>query len=238
MNESSYDTSSLQLLEVYKNLEFRAANNNQFLYFQVIINADSSNRKYARSILNLWLSSDGSHSKKTGFQFPIRNTAHPFLNNQFSSLTGWGGFKSILSDTQKVRLANYIKDTESKILYFNVISGSIDLIEPDGGRGFSINRNLTKRKIILDFIIPLNADGVEILGVPKRRGSKLAIGFEILPSSNILRSRPQVSQSLVSPGIGRPLQATGRPYIGGVQSKKSSEIHWLNITLATTDKTP
>ena len=238
MSETSYDTSSLQLLEVYKNLEFRAANNNKFLYFQVIITADSTNRKYAQSILNLWLNSDGSHSKKTGFQFPVRKITHPFLKSQFSSITGWGGFKSILSDTQKVRVSNYLKTSESKILYFNPDSGSIDLIEPDGTRGFSISRKLTDKQIILDFIIPLNANGKEILGAPDGPGAELIVGFEILPGSNIFRSRPQTPQSLVSPGIGRPLQTTGRSNIGRAQIKKSSEIHWLNITLATSDKTP
>ena len=238
MDETSYDTSSLQLLEVYKNLEFRAANNSKYIYFQVIINADSTNRRYARSILNLWLNSDGSHSKKTGFQFPIRKKAHPFLESQFSSITAWGGFKSILSDTQKVRVSNYLKDAESKILYFNPDSGSIDLIEPDGTRGFSISRMLTNKTMILDFIIPLNADGVETLGAPKGDGSKVVIGFEILSGSNILRSQPRPSQSLASPGIGRPMQTTGRSNIGRTQIKQSSEIRWLDITLATVDNTP
>ena len=237
MNETSYDTSSLQLLEVYKNLEFRAANNDNYLYFQVTINADSTNRKYAQSLLNLWFNSDGSRSKKTGFQFPIRKTTHPFLNNQYSSLTAWGGFKSILSDTQKVRVSDYLRDAESKILYFNNKTGTIDLIEPDGTRGFSISRSLTKQKMILNFTVPLNANGEEILGVSNTVAQNLSIGFEILPSSNINRSRPQASQSLSSPGIGRPLQTIGRSNIGGSQLKKSSEIHWLSITLATADET-
>ena len=236
MNESSYETTSLQLLEVYKNLEFRAANNDNYLYFQVTINADSTNRRYAQSILNLWFNSDGSHSKKSGFQFPIRKTVHPFLISQFSSLMAWGGFKSILSDTQKVRVSNYLKDAESKILYFNNNTGTIDLIEPDGTRGFSISRSLTKQKMILDFIVPLNANGEEILGVLNSDSLKLSIGFEILSGSHINRSRQRAPQSLSSPGIGRPMQTTGRSNIGGSQLKKSSEIHWLNVMLATADK--
>ena len=238
MNETSYDSTSLQFLEVYKNLEFRAANNDKYLYFQVIINTDSSNRRYAQSILNLWLNSDGSHFKKTGFQFPIRKKAHPFLKSQFSSIIAWGGFKSILTDTQKVRVSNYLKDTESKILYFNSDSGSIDLIEPDGTRGFSISRKVSNKTMILDFIIPLNADRIEILGVPEGKGTDLTVGVEILPSSNILRSQPRSTQSLAPPGIGSPLQTTGRSNIGRGQIRQSSEIHWLNITLATMDKTP
>lgn len=238
MNETGYDTSSLQLLEVYKNLEFRAANNDNYLYFQVTINADSTNRRYAKSILNLWLNSDGSHFKKTGFQFPIRKIAHPFLKSQFSSITEWGGFKSILSDTQKVSVSEYLKEAESKILYFNPDSGTIDLIEPDGTRGFSISRTLTNKTMILNFIIPLNANGVGTLGVPEGDGTNLSIGVEILPVSNILRSQPRTTQSLASPGLGRPQQTTGRSNLGRAQIKQSSEIRWLNITLATMDKTP
>ena len=221
----------LQTVEEFKNLEFKAGNNVNYLYFSVIIKADSLNKKYSRSVLNLWLNSDGLHLKNSGFQFPLKRGPHPFIKNQFSSLASWGGFKSMLTDTQSVRLAGHIKEYEKKILYFNEQSRTIDFIDADGTMGFKMTRKFVSETMTLNFIIPLNADGEKVLGVSKPVENSLAIGFEILPDYNISRPRARSGPTLASPGIGSPLQSTGRSPTFISQPKLKPEIYWLNLIL-------
>lgn len=229
--ENGYDPLMLQTVEVFKNLEFKAGNNENYLYFSVIIKSDSLNKKYSRSILNLWLNSEGLHLKNSGFQFPLKRGPHPFIKNQFSSLANWGGFKSLLTDTQSVRLADRIKDYEKKILYFNEKTRTIDLIDADGTMGFKMNRKFVSETMTFNFIIPLNADGEKVLGVTEPVEKSLAIGFEILPDYNINRPRVRSGPALTSPGIGSPTRSTGRSPTFLSQPKLKPEIYWLNLKL-------
>ncbi len=231
--ENRYQPSSLKIVEEYSNLEFKAANNDKYVYLSIVIKTDSNDRRYSNSIINLWLSSNGLHSKNSGFQFPLKKHVHPFLKNQFSSITNWGGFKSMLTDTQKVRLHNLIRDAETKILYFNKENGSIDPIESDGSRGFRLNKAIKKNEIILNFVIPLNADTDDQLGVIGEVKNNLAIGFEIMPNYSIFRSNTRPQQPLNSPGLGRPLQQSGRSF-SDPQSRtgQKSEIYWLDLILS------
>lgn len=232
MDENSYQPSSLTIVEEDRNLEFKAANNDKYLYLSVIIKTDSMDRRYSNSIINLWLNSDGLHIKNSGFQFPLKKQAHPFLKNQFSSLTNWGGFKSVLTDTQEIKLKIRIKEAERKILYFNRDNGKIEPVESDGSLGFRLHKIISKNSIQLNFIIPLNAGLGDKLGVIGSVKSDLAIGFEILPNYNIFRSNVRPQQLLNSPGLGRPLQQSGRLPVQQSRAAQKSEIYWLNLTLA------
>ena len=232
IDENSYQPSSLIIVEEYHNLEFRAANNDKYVYLSVIIKTDSLDRRYSNSIINLWLNSDGLHSKNSGFQFPLKKRAHPFLKNQFSSLTNWGGFKSVLTDTQEIKLKIRIKEAERKILYFNRDNGKIEPVESDGSLGFRLDKIISKNSIQLNFIIPLNAGLGDKLGVIGPVKSDLAIGFEILPNYNIFRSNVRPQQLLNSPGLGRPLQQSGRTPVQQSRAAQKSEIYWLDLTLA------
>ena len=232
MDENSYLPSSLTIVEEDRNLEFKAANNNKYVYLSVIIKTDSLDRRYSNSIINLWLNSDGLHSKNSGFQFPLKKQTHPFLKNQFSSLTNWGGFKSVLTDTQEMKLKNRIKEAERKILYFNRDNGKIEPVESDGSLGFRLDKIISKNSIQLNFIIPLNAGLGDKLGIIGPVKSELAIGFEILPNYNIFRSNTRPQQPLNSPGLGRPLQQSGRAPVQQSRSAQKSEIYWLDLTLA------
>ncbi len=232
MDENSYLPSSLIIVEEYNNLEFRAANNDKYVYLSVIIKTDSLDRRYSNSIINLWLNSDGLHSKNSGFQFPLKKQAHPFLKNQFSSLTNWGGFKSVLTDTQEIKLKIRIKEAERKILYFNHDNGRIEPVDSDGSLGFRLDKIIFKNSIQLNFIIPLNAGLEDKLGVIGSVTSELAIGFEILPNYNIFRSNTRPLQPLNSPGLGRPLQQSGRTPGQPSRAAQKSEIYWLDLTLS------
>ena len=229
--EDRYDPLMLQTVEVFKNLEFRAGNNENYLYFSVIIKSDSLDKKYSRSILNLWLNSEGLHLKNSGFQFPLKRGPHPFIKNQFSSLTNWGGFKNMLTDTQSVRLSDRIKEYGKKILYFNENSRTIDLIDADGTMGFKLTRKFGSETMTINFIIPLNADGENVLGLSEPVEKSLAIGFEILPEYNINRPTARSGPPLTSPGIGSPFQSTGRSQSFISQPKLKSEIYWLDLKL-------
>ena len=229
--ENRYDPLMLQTVEVFKNVEFKAGNNENYLYFSVIIRSDSLNKKYSKSVLNLWLNSEGLHLKNSGFQFPLKRGPHPFIKNQFSSLADWGGFKSMLTDTQSVRLTDHIKEYEKKILYFNENNRTIDLIDADGTMGFKITRKFVSETMTLNFVIPLNADGENVLGVSEPVEKSLAIGFEILPDYNISRPRARSIPTLTSPGIGSPLQSIGRSPTFLSQPKLKPEIYWLNLKL-------
>ena len=232
MDENRYKPTSLLTVEEYHNLEFKAANNDKYVYLSIIIKTDSLDRRYSNSIINLWLNSDGIHSKNSGFQFSLKKQAHPFLENQFSSLTNWGGFKSVLTITQEVRLKNRIKEAERKILYFNKANGSIELVESDGSRGFRLDKIISKDNIRLNFVIPLNAGLGDKLGVSGSVKANLAIGFEILPNYNIFRNNPRGQQPLNSPGLGRPLQQSGRTPALQPRSLQKSELYWLDLTLS------
>ncbi len=229
--EDRYDPLMLQTVEEFKNLEFKAGNNENYLYFSVIIKSDSLNKKYSKSILNLWLNSEGLHLKNSGFQFPLLRGPHPFIKNQFSSLVNWGGFKSLLTDTQGVRLTDHIKEYEKKILYFNENNRTIDLIDADGTMGFKLTRKFVSETMTINFIIPLNADDENVLGVSKPVEKSLAIGFEILPDYNITSPRARSGPALTSPGIGSPLQSTGRSQTFLSPPKLKPEIYWLNLKL-------
>ena len=232
MDENSYLPSSLKIVEEHRNLEFKAANNEKFVYLSIIIKTDSSDRRYSNSIINLWLNSEGLHAKNSGFQFSLKKQTHPFLKNQFSSLTNWGGFKGVLTETQEVRLKDRINEAESKILYFNKKNVKIEPVESDGSRGFRLDRTISKDNIRLDFIIPLNADFEDRLGIVGSVKSKLSIGFEILPSYNIFRSTARSQLPLSTPGLGRPLQQSGRTQVLQPRRVQKSEIYWLDLTLS------
>lgn len=232
MDENSYLPSSLKIVEEHSNLEFKAANNDKFVYLSIIIKTDSTDRRYSNSIINLWLNSDGFHTKNSGFQFSLKKQVHPFLKNQFSSLTNWGGFKSVLTDTQEVRLNDRINEAESKILYFNKKDVKIEPVESDGSRGFRLDRIISKSSIQLNFIIPLNADFGDNLGIIGSVKSNLSIGFEILPNYNIFRSNVRSQLPLSTPGLGRPLQQSGRTPVLQQRTVHKSEIYWLDLTLS------
>ena len=232
MDENSYLPSALKIVEEQSNLEFKAANNDNYVYLSIIIKTDSSERRYSNSIINLWLNSEGLHSKNSGFQFPLKKQAHPFLKNQFSTLTNWGGFKSVLTASQEVRLKDRISEAESKILYFNKKTAKIEPVESDGSRGFRLDKIISKDNIRLNFVIPLNADFGDRLGIVGSVNNNLSIGFEILPAYNIFRSNVRSLQPFNSPGLGRPLQQTRRS--PGLQPRtgQNSEIYWLDLTLS------
>lgn len=233
MDENSYQSSSLKIVEENNNLEFRAANNDKFVYLSIIIKTDSSDRRYSSSIINLWLNSEGLHTKNSGFQFSLKNQTHPFLKNQFSSLTNWGGFKSVLTDTQEVRLKKRVSEAESKILYFNKKNVKIEPVESDGSRGFRLDRIISKNNIRLNFVIPLNADSEDRLGIIGSVKRILSIGFEILPNYNIYRSNAPSMLPLNTPGLGRPLrQSRSRAPILQQRTGQKSEIYWLDLTLS------
>ncbi len=231
MDENSYLPSSLKIVEEHRNLEFKVANNDKFVYFSIIIKTDSSDRRYSSSIINLWLNSEGLHTKNSGFQFSLKKQAHPFLKNQFSSLTNWGGFKSLLTDTQKVMLDNRINEAESKILYFNKRNLKIEPVESDGSRGFRLDRIISKNNILLNFVIPLNANFEDRLGIIGSVKNNLSIGFEILPNYNFFRSNARSQLPLNTPGLGRPSRQSGRAPVPQQRTGKS-EIFWLNLTLS------
>ena len=232
MDENSYLPSVLKIVHEQSNLQFKAANNDNYVYLSIIIKTDSLERIYSNSIINLWLNSEGLHAKDSGFQFPLKKQAHPFLKNQFSTLTNWGGFKSVLTTAQEVRLKERISDAEGKILYFNKKNARIESVEADGSRGFRLDKIISKDNIQLNFVIPLNADFGDRLGFVGSVKSNLSIGFEILPGYNIFRSNVRSLQPLNSPGLGRPLQQTRRS--PGLQPRtgRNSEIYWLDLTLS------
>lgn len=232
MDENSYLPSLLQIVDEHSNLEFRAANNDKSVYLSIIIETDSLDRRYSNSIINLWLNSEGLHVKNSGFQFPLIKQAHPFLKNQFSSLTDWGGFKSLLTDSQEVRLKDRINEAESKILYFNKKNAKIEPVDSDGSRGFRVGRVISKNNIRLNFIIPLNADHEDRLGIIGPVKNILSIGFEIIPNYNIFRSNVRSQLPLNTPGLGRPLQQSGRAPALQQRATQKSEIYWLNLTLS------
>jgi len=232
MDENSYLPSSLKIVEEDRNLEFKAANNDKFVYLSIIIKTDSTDRRYSNSIINLWLNSEGFHIKNSGFQFSLKKQAHPFLKNQFSTLTKWGGFLSVLTAAQEVRLKNRINEAESKILYFNKKKAKIEPVESDGSRGFRLDRIISKNNIRLNFVIPLNADFEDRLGVIGSVKSNLSIGFEILPNYNILRSDARSQLPLNTPGLGRPLQQSGRTPVPQQRTVQKPEIFWLDLTLS------
>ncbi len=230
---ANYDPNLLQTVEVYKNLKFKAANNKDFLYFSVEIKTDSLEHRYSNAILNLWLNSNGLHFKNSGFQFPLKNKVHPLLKNQFSTLTAWGGFKPLLSDTQIVRLDKYITESETKIIYFNKLNSSIELVEADGSRGLEINRHFSGAEFTLNFIIPLNTEGNETLGVLGEIKKNLAVGFEILPNYTPFSRGDRQQQPLAAPGIDRPMQSVNNRASQG--SRLKPEIYWLDLRLTKLD---
>lgn len=137
----------------------------------------------------------------------------------------------MLTDTQSVRLTDRIKEYEKKILYFNENNRTIDLIDADGTMGFKLTRKFDSETMTINFIIPLNADGENVLGVSKPVEKSLAIGFEILPDYNINRPRVRSGPVLTSPGIGSSLQSTGRSPTFLSPPKLKPEIYWLNLKL-------